>query len=136
MDRRMIAAFLLLGFADPAVAATPVYKMTLTIDDEDLAEVSTGVQANKYLAKCKPPKTCSNIYIHREPQIDFGANWEDGGYTVGHRTGPPGPEFEAQRKGKGDKTHFTLKELEVIVGNYLAGKQTPFVRWNAEPLGQ
>jgi len=120
----------------PARASVPEddYPMALSIDDQEVGQVRTDRDIRAALAKCHPPKSCSSIYMERDPQIFFAANFERGGYSIGHRTGPPGPEFEARRKGKGNPTHFTTAEMIRITADYMEGRETPFVRWKSSPL--
>jgi hypothetical protein len=135
--RKLGGAFIVaaLGIsASASVARGMDLRMILTIDDRDVGKVSKGADIRRALAKCKPPRTCSSIYVHREPQIDYAANYEKGGYTIGHRTGPPGPEFDAQRKGKGSRDHFSTSEMITITADYMDGKQTSFVHWKSSPL--
>jgi hypothetical protein len=119
----------------PARAELPEhYPMALSIDDQEVGQVRTARDIRAAFAKCHPPKSCSSIYMERDPQIFFAANFERGGYTIGHRTGPPGPEFEARRKAKGNPTHFTTAEMIRITADYIEGRKTPFVRWKSTPL--
>jgi len=120
--------------ATASVAKEMDLRMILTIDDRDVGKVNNGKDIRKALAKCNPPKTCSYVYLHREPQIDYAASYEKGGYTVGHRTGPPGPEFDAVRKGKGSRDHFSTKEMIEITADYMDGRDPPFVHWKSSPL--
>ena len=108
--------------------------MMLSIDDKQVGEVLTDKDIRAALAKCDPPRSCSSIYMERDPQIFFAANYEEGGYTIGHRSGPPGPEWDAVRKGKGNATHFTAAEMITITADYIEGRKTPFVRWKSTPL--
>jgi hypothetical protein len=109
-------------------------RMMLTIDDQDVGYVATGADVRRALAQCDPPKSCNSIYLHREPQIDYGAGFENGGYTISHRTGPPGPEFDAKRKGTGSPDHFSTAEMVEITANYLDGRDTAYVEWASTPL--
>jgi hypothetical protein len=109
-------------------------RMMVTIDDQDVGLVVNGADVRRALAQCDPPGKCSSVYLHREPQIDFAAMYEDGGYTISHRTGPPGPEFDAKRKGKGSPDHFSAAEMIEITANYLDGHETAYVDWASTPL--
>ncbi len=133
---RFINYALICAFAAVAARAEveDQYPMTLSIDDSEVGQMLTARDIRSALAKCHPPSTCSAIYMERDPQIFFGANFEKGGYTIGHRTGPPGPEFDAIRKGKGNATHFSTSEMIRITADYIEGRKTPFVRWKSIPL--
>lgn len=137
MGRRCVITYALIcvAAAGPArAAAADEYPMTLSIDDQVVAQVVTDRDIRAALAKCNPPATCSSIYMERDPQIFFAASYEVGGYTIGHRSGPPGPEWDAMRKGNGNATHFTLPEMITITADYIEGRKTPFVRWKSTPL--
>ena len=137
MNHSSLTRFALLSVivAMPARAETmDEYPMTLSIDDKEVGEVVTDKDIRAALAKCNPPVTCSSIYMERDPQIFFGAGFEKGGYTLSHRTGPPGPEFDAIRVGKGNATHFSVAEMIRITADYIEGRKTPFVRWKSTPL--
>jgi hypothetical protein len=108
--------------------------MALGIDDRPEITVKHAAQIRRALAKCRPPTSCISVTLHREPQIDYGANFDGKGYTIAHRLGPPGPEMLARRKGKGDPTHFTTAEMITITADYIDGRDTPFVRWKPESL--
>ena len=128
---------MLIGTAAAVPARAEVmdqYPMTLSIDDQVVGQMLTGRDIRAALAKCSPPATCSSIYMERDPQIFFGASYEDGGYTISHRTGPPGPEFDAIRVGKGNSTLFSTPEMIRITADYIEGRKTPFVRWKPTPL--
>ena len=137
MGRRSVITVALIGVAAavPArAAAADDYPMTLSIDDQVVGKVLTDRDIRAALAKCSPPATCSSIYMERDPQIFFGAGFERGGYTISHRTGPPGPEYDAIRVGKGNATHFSTSEMIRITADYIEGRKTPFVRWKSTPL--
>ena len=137
VTQSLLAAFVsaILGVsASASVARDLDLRMTLTIDDREVGKVANGRDVRRALAKCHPPKTCSYVGLEREPQIDYAATYERGGYTIGHRTGPPGPEFEAQRKGKGAREYFSTREMIAITANYMDGRDTPFVHWRSTPL--
>jgi hypothetical protein len=129
----IIAAALCIS-ASASVARGMDLRMMLTIDDRDVGKMANGKDIRRALAKCHPPKTCSYIYLHREPQIDYAANYEDGGYTISHRTGPPGPDFDALRIGKGSRDHFSTREMITITADYIDGRKTPVVKWKSSPL--
>ena len=114
------------GDADPA--------MTLTIDERQVGMVSTGRELRRALANCRPPTTCRYVGLDREPQIYYAAEYERGGYSIGHRSGPPGPLWDAERNGPGPAYRFTNKEMIAITADYLDGKKTRFVRWNSKDL--
>ena len=109
-------------------------RMMLTIDDTEVGLVGSGAEIRHALGSCNPPRSCSYVGLNREPQIDYAATYEKGGYTIGHRTGPPGPLFDARRKGKGSRDHFSTKEMIAITANYIDGRKTSFVRWISSPL--
>jgi hypothetical protein len=130
-------AFLLLATAGlPATASAEDLdlRMMLTIDDKDVGLVGNGAEVRHALAHCNPPKTCSYVGLARDPQIDYAATYEKGGYTIGHRTGPPGPLFDARRIGKGSRDHFSTREMIGITSNYIDGRKTSFVHWISTPL--
>jgi hypothetical protein len=130
-------AFLCAAFslsATASVAREMDLRMMLTLGDREVGKVANGKDVRKALAKCNPPKTCSYVGLNRDPQIDYAATYEKGGYTIEHRTGPPGPLFDGMRKGKGSRDHFSTREMIEITADYLDGRQTPFVRWKSSPL--
>ena len=128
-------ALMCVAAAVPARAETfDQFPMTLSIDDREVGKMLTDRDIRAALANCSPPATCASIYMERDPQIFFGASFEDGGYTISHRTGPPGPEFDAIRVGKGNATHFSTPEMIRITADYIEGRTTPFVRWKSTPL--
>ena len=126
--------FPLLAALLPAAAAATDYPMTLNIDDGSDITVRNGRQVARALARCRPPGSCRDVVMHREPQIDYAANFDGRGYTIVHRLGPPGPEMLARRRGKGNATHFTTAEMIRITSDYIDGRDTPFVRWKAQSL--
>ena len=124
-----------------AIAAAPVraelpehYPMALSIDDNEVAQVRTDRDIRAALLKCHPPASCGSIYMERDPQIFYSANYEKGGYSISHRSGPPGPDWDARRIGKGNPTHFSTAEMIRITADYIEGRKTPFVRWKSSPL--
>jgi hypothetical protein len=134
--RKVHTAFVsavLLTSTTASIAKEMDLRMALTIDDREMGKVANGKDVRKALAKCTP-KTCNSVLLEREPQIDYAASYEKGGYTISHRTGPPGPEFDAMRKGKGSRDHFSTAEMIKITADYLDGRQTPFVHWKSSPL--
>ena len=86
-NRTILFSALLCLAASASAADEPDLRMNLTIDDAEVGKVATGADVRGALAKCNPPKTCSYVGLNREPQIDFAAVYEGGGYTIGHRTG-------------------------------------------------
>ena len=132
-----VCAFLLLSAFSLPVAGSAKeldLRMMLTVDDKDAGLVANGTEIRRALAQCNPPKTCSYVGLSRDPQIDYAATYEKGGYTIGHRTGPPGPLFDAKRVGKGSPDHFSTREMIDITANYIDGRKTAFVRWTSSPL--
>jgi hypothetical protein len=108
--------------------------MALTIDDHEVAKVLTGQEAKLALARCNPPRTCRYVGLEREPQIFYAAVYERGGYTIEHRSGPPGPLWNARRKGRGSRDHFSTREMIAITADYLDGRKPPFVVWKSMSL--
>jgi len=137
MEKKFLSSVALVGAFVAAPARTELpehYPMALSIDDNEIGEVRTDRDIRAALAKCHPPKTCSSIYMERDPQIFYGANYEKGGYSISHRSGPPGPDWDARRIGKGNPTHFSTAEMIRITADYIEGRKTPFVRWKSTPL--
>ena len=135
--RLLRASFLLAALCVPASLSASEgaeLSMMLTIDEAEIGNVANGEDVRRALAKCDPPRTCGYVGLHREPQIDFAAVFEDGGYTIGHRTGPPGPEFDAKRKGTGAPDRFSIAEVIAITANYIDGRETDYVDWIGAPL--
>ena len=108
--------------------------MMLTIDSQQIGEVRTGGDVRRLLAHCRPPKTCVRVSLERESQIWYRARFQSGDYVIDHRSGPPGPVWDARRKGSGRSAHFTKSEMVSITADFLDGKETRFVRWNSKDL--
>lgn len=108
--------------------------MTLTIDDREVGKVLTGKDVRRALLRCNPPKSCRYVGLEREPQIFYAAEFERGGYSIEHRSGPPGPLWDARRRGRGNPIRFSTREMIAITSDYLDGEKTTFVRWKSKDL--
>ena len=109
-------------------------RMTLTIDDRDVGTVRNGRDVRRALARCNPPRTCRYVGLERDPQINYAAEFERGGFSIVHRSGPPGPLWDAKRRVRGNLRQFSTREMIRITADYIDGKRSPFVRWKSKSL--
>ena len=132
--RALIVAGFVFMSATSSAARDSELRMTLTIDNREVGKVLTGREVRQALSTCNPPKSCKYVGLQREPQIYYAAQYEQGGYSIGHRSGPPGPLWNAARRGEGKPDRFSTSEMIALTADYLDSKDTSFVRWNSKDL--